>query len=82
MARQQSEFPSNGRQGELQVQRGADMPPRDTELRDMPTRDTDGSRTIARRALPGPHDRNQRVGNKGNRARESRGASNRCDARA
>ncbi len=40
MARQQSDFPSNGRQGELQVQRAADMPSRDTELRDMPTRDT------------------------------------------
>ena len=40
MARQQSDFPSNGRQGELQLQRAADMPSRDTELRDMPTRDT------------------------------------------
>jgi hypothetical protein len=47
MARQQSEFPSNGRQGELQVQRGADMPPRDTELRDLPTRDT----TVRERSL-------------------------------
>ena len=40
MARQQSDFPSNGRQGELQVQRAADMPARDAELRDMPARDT------------------------------------------
>lgn len=40
MARQQSDFQSNGRQGELQVQRAADMPPRDTEPRDMPLRDT------------------------------------------
>ena len=39
MARQQSDFQSNGRQGELPVQRSADMPARDTELRDMPTRD-------------------------------------------
>jgi len=47
MARQQSDFQSNGRQGELPVQRGADMPARDTELRDMPTRDT----TIRERSL-------------------------------
>jgi hypothetical protein len=40
MARQQSDFQSNGRQGELPVQRAADMPSRDTELRDIPTRDT------------------------------------------
>lgn len=40
MARQQPDFQSNGRQGELPVQRAADMPSRDTELRDMPTRDT------------------------------------------
>jgi hypothetical protein len=40
MARQHSDFESNGRQGELPVQRAADMPLRDTELRDMPTRDT------------------------------------------
>jgi len=47
MARQQSDFQSNGRQGELPVQRGADMPARDTELREMPTRDT----TIRERSL-------------------------------
>lgn len=40
MARQQSEFPLNGRQGELQVQRAADMVPRDTDPRDIATRDT------------------------------------------
>jgi uncharacterized membrane protein YqjE len=40
MARQQSEFQSNGRQGELQVQRAADMAPRDIDPRDMATRDT------------------------------------------
>jgi hypothetical protein len=40
MARQQSDFPSNGRLGELQVQRAADMPSRNTELRDIPARDT------------------------------------------
>jgi hypothetical protein len=40
MARQQSEIQSNGRQGELQVQRAADMPPRDTDSRDMEIRDT------------------------------------------
>jgi len=40
MARQQPEFPPNGRQGELQVQRAADMPPRDTESRDVALRDT------------------------------------------
>ena len=40
MARQEPEFQSNGRQGELQVQRAADMPARDAELRDMPARDT------------------------------------------
>jgi hypothetical protein len=40
MARQQSDFPSNGRQGELQVQRAADMPARDGELREIPLRDT------------------------------------------
>jgi Putative Actinobacterial Holin-X, holin superfamily III len=40
MARQQSEILSNGRQGELQVQRAADMPPRDTDPRDMEVRDT------------------------------------------
>ena len=40
MARQQSDFESNGRQGELPVQRAADMPSRDAELREMPTRDT------------------------------------------
>jgi hypothetical protein len=39
MARQQSEFQSNGRQGELQVQRAADMPSRDMDTRDMGTRD-------------------------------------------
>lgn len=39
MARQEPEFQANGRQGELQVQRAADMTPRDTELRDIPTRD-------------------------------------------
>ena len=51
MARQQSDFPSNGRQGELQVQRGADMPPRDTELRDLPTRDTTVRDTVRERSL-------------------------------
>jgi hypothetical protein len=40
MARQQSDFPSNGRLGELQVRRAADMPSRNTELRDIPARDT------------------------------------------
>lgn len=40
MARQEPEFQANGRQGELQVQRAADMTPRDTELRDVSTRDT------------------------------------------
>jgi hypothetical protein len=40
MARQEPEFQANGRQGELQVQRAADMTPRDTEMRDVPTRDT------------------------------------------
>jgi hypothetical protein len=40
MARQEREFQSNGRQGELQVQRAADMTPRDTEMRDVATRDT------------------------------------------
>jgi hypothetical protein len=40
MARQQSDFPSNGRQGELQVQRAVDMPSRDTELREMPARES------------------------------------------
>jgi hypothetical protein len=39
MARQQSEFQANGRQGELQVQRAADMPPRDMDPRDMGPRD-------------------------------------------
>ncbi len=47
MARQQSDFPSNGRQGELQVQRAADMPARDAELPDLPTRDT----TVRERSL-------------------------------
>jgi Putative Actinobacterial Holin-X, holin superfamily III len=40
MARQEPEFQANGRQGELQVQRAADMTSRDTEVRDVPTRDT------------------------------------------
>jgi Putative Actinobacterial Holin-X, holin superfamily III len=40
MARQQPEYQSNGRQGDLQVQRAADMPPRDTDERDMLMRDT------------------------------------------
>ncbi|MEP7066943.1 MAG: phage holin family protein [Gemmatimonadota bacterium] len=40
MARQQPDFQSNGRQGELQVQRAADMSSRETESRDMATRDT------------------------------------------
>jgi len=51
MARQQSDFPSNGRQGELQVQRAADMPPRETELRDLPTRDTTVRDTVRERSL-------------------------------
>jgi len=40
MARQEPEFQANGRQGELQVQRAADMTSRDTEVRDVPTRNT------------------------------------------
>src|SRR4051794_38181891 len=40
MARQQPEFQSNGHQGELQVQRAADMAPRDTEQGDVALRDT------------------------------------------
>lgn len=40
MARQEPEFQSNGRQGELQMQRAADMTPRGTETRDVATRDT------------------------------------------
>ena len=51
MARQQSDFPSNGRQGELQVQRAADMPQRDTELRDLPIRDTTVRDTVRDRSL-------------------------------
>jgi Putative Actinobacterial Holin-X, holin superfamily III len=39
MARQQSEIPANGRQGELQVQRAADMAPRDTDQEDIGARD-------------------------------------------
>jgi hypothetical protein len=39
MARQQSEVLSNGRQGELPVQRAADMAPRETATHDMVTRD-------------------------------------------
>jgi hypothetical protein len=46
MARQQSDFQWNGRQGELQVQRAADMPPRDMDPRDMGTRDM-GTRDAA-----------------------------------
>jgi Protein of unknown function (DUF1469). len=40
MARQEPEFQSNGRQGELQMQRAADMTPRGMETRDVATRDT------------------------------------------
>jgi hypothetical protein len=39
MARQQSEIQSNGRQGELQVHRAADMAPREMDPRDMASRD-------------------------------------------
>jgi hypothetical protein len=40
MARQQSDFQSNGRQGELQVQRAADIAPRETDARDIGTSNT------------------------------------------
>ena len=40
MARQQPELQANGRQGELQVQRGADISPREPDPRDLVTRDT------------------------------------------
>jgi hypothetical protein len=39
MARQQSEFESHGRQGELQVQRAADLTTRDLPMRDIDSRD-------------------------------------------
>jgi hypothetical protein len=39
MAVQQPDFVPNGRQGALQVQRAADMTPRDTALRDAESRD-------------------------------------------
>jgi hypothetical protein len=48
MARQQSEIPSNGRQGDLPVQRAADMASRDTEQRDIGTRDTAMRDTVVR----------------------------------